>query len=168
MRELNVERIQTDEIWCYVAKKQKQLEPRERRNPFLGDQYIFVGIDAHTKLVPAYAIGKRDSATSYLFVKELALRIRNRFQLSTDAFKGYFDAVDRLFGAEIDYGQIHKTYGQEPEGEKRYSPARIISIEEENLNRFSELDTVSTSYVERQNLYGRGNYKNYLGLVRFT
>lgn len=139
MRELNVERIQTDEIWCYVAKKQKQLEPRERRNPFLGDQYIFVGIDAHTKLVPAYAIGKRDSATSYLFVKELALRIRNRFQLSTDAFKGYFDAVDRLFGAEIDYGQIHKTYGQEPEGEKRYSPARIISIEKKILIGFLSL-----------------------------
>ena len=105
MRELELEKIQADEIWCYVGKKQRHLIPKEKKNAEIGDQWIFVALDADTKLVPTYLVGKRNSRSTYEFVKELALRVKNHFQLSTDAFPPYLDAVDRVFGAQIDYAQ---------------------------------------------------------------
>lgn len=152
MRELELEKIQADEIWCYVAKKQRHLQPRERNNPELGDQWIFVALDADTKLVPTYLVGKRNSRSTYEFVKELALRVKNRFQLSTDAFPPYLDAVDRVFGAQIDYAQLHKRYGFDSEAETRYSPAKIIGIN--IIPRIGKPvhKNISTSFVERQNL----------------
>ena len=126
MRELELEKIQADEIWCYVGKKQRHIIPKEKKNPEIGDQWIFVALDADTKLVPTYLVGKRNSRSTYEFVKELALRVKNHFQLSTDAFPPYLDAVDRVFGAQIDYAQLHKRYGFDSEAETRYSPAKII------------------------------------------
>lgn len=87
-----------------------------------GDQYVFIALDAETKLVLCYRVGKRTIRTTDFFMSELAARVQTRFQLSTDSFRPYADAVDRVFGTEIDYAQIHKDYGETPEDEKRYSP----------------------------------------------
>ena len=120
--------VQVDEIWCYVAKKQKQCTEEEKRKGSVGDQYVFVALDADSKLVPAFTVGKRTSEIAISFMKELQSRISTRFQLSTDSFIPYRDAVDHVFGEDIDYGQIHKQYSEETKGEKRYSPANIISV----------------------------------------
>src|SRR5208283_727683 len=120
--------VQVDEIWTYVGKKQKQLTEFERDSSELGDQYVFVAIDSETKLVPSFLVGKRSAHYATAFMRDLQYRIKNRFQLSTDAFAGYYSAVDDVFGNDIDYGMVHKEYREENKGERRYSPAQIVRV----------------------------------------
>ena len=121
----------------------------DKLNGELGDQYLFVALGADTKLVPIFRVGKRTSKLARSFLMELATRIPTKFQLSTDSWYAYFDAV---FGTDIDYAQIHKQYAESPEGEKRYSPAHIIRVVINPLIGSPKKKHISTGYVERQNL----------------
>lgn len=116
--------IQCDEQWQYVYAKNKNVASENTSEQ--GDFYTFIELDAETKLVPCYQVGKRNSAVTNSFMRELATRVTSRFQLSTDSFTPYREAVDQTFGIDIDYGQIHKEYREDGKGEKRYSPAQII------------------------------------------
>lgn len=98
MMNLRCGRIQVDEIWTFVAKKQAHLKPTEKSNTELGDQYVFVGMYAQTKIVPSYRIGKRTSELTVSFLTDLRTRIINTFQLSSDSFRAYKEAVDKVFG----------------------------------------------------------------------
>src|SRR5260370_29013023 len=102
MRELPCGRIEVAEIWAYVGKKQRQMTPLDdpRR---VGDQYTFVALDPETKLVPSYRVGKRDLPTATAFIADLSERLVNRVQLSSDALTAYVEAVERAFGADVDY-----------------------------------------------------------------
>jgi hypothetical protein len=102
MRELPCRRIEVDEIWAYVGKKQRHMTPFDDPRRF-GDQYTFVALDPESKLVPAYRVGKRDLPTATAFVADLSERLANRVQLSSDALAAYVE--ERAFGADIDYGQ---------------------------------------------------------------
>src|SRR5712671_6674450 len=128
MRELPCRRIEVDEIWAYVGKKQRLMTPLDdpRR---VGDQYTFVALDAETKLVPAYLVGKRDLPTATAFITDLSERLANRVQLSSDALPAYVEATERAFGADIDYGQVVKFYEAEPVGRGRYSPPNVTSAQ---------------------------------------
>src|SRR6266550_7841237 len=108
LRDLPCQRIEVDEIWAYVAKKQRNVEPWD--NPQLvGDQYTFVALDPETKLIPSWRVGKRTADTTWDFMLDLRSRLRNRVQLSSDAFEPYFNAVDATFHGQVDYAQIVKT-----------------------------------------------------------
>ena len=124
--------VQADEIWTYVNKKQKQLKASD---PYeYGDQYVFVAIDAETKLVPSFTIGKRDGDTALHFMLDLAERVSGRIQLSTDAFLPYLEATEDAFGSDIDYAQVIKLYGDDKQPVREgYRPARIIDLKSNRI-----------------------------------
>ena len=151
LRDLSCERIEVDEIWAYVAKKQKNVEAADDRSR-VGDQYTFVALDPESKLIPCWRVGKRTADTPWEFMFDLKARLRNRVQLSSDAFEPYVNAVEAAFGHNVDYAQIVKSYEETPAGRGRYSPPRIVSVEKDDKIGWPDMDLVSTSLVERSNL----------------
>ena len=122
MRSLSCKQIEIDEIWGFIGAKQKNAN----RTGAYGDVWTLIALDADTKLIPSYVVGKRDAYHAKAFMSDLAGRLKNRVQISSDALKAYEDAVERSFGANVDYGHIVKTYSLTPLGKAaavRYSPA---------------------------------------------
>jgi IS1 family transposase len=150
MVDLPCTRLELDEIRGFVGKKEKQVRPSE--DPSLGDVWTFCAIDADTKLVPAFKVGKRDAATANAFVGDIAGRMKNRVQISTDGLRAYVEAVEQAFGPDVDYAQIIKTYGHvEVSNNRRYSAPDFVSSEKKVLVGMPDYDLISTSYVERLN-----------------
>jgi transposase-like protein/IS1 family transposase len=151
LHDLNCRYVQCDEIWSFVGKKQRQV--RKDDGTEVGDQWIFVALDADTKLVASYIVGKRSVDNTRVFIADLYDRLAQQIQLTTDGFHFYTKVVPEIFGLDVDFAQLVKLfgdYGQHDEG--RYSPPRITeAISKIRIGNPSVSD-ISTSYVERQNL----------------
>ncbi len=158
MRNLPCQNVQIDEIWTFVYKKQRHVKEQDNRSA-VGDFWVYVALDADSKIVPSYRVGKRDLITTRNFLDDLASRLKNRVQLSSDELQFYADGVKRSFGENVDYGTIVKSYESEPIGPGRYSPPKVVGTHktEKIGNPCPEL--ISTSYVERQNLTMRTNIR---------
>jgi IS1 family transposase len=149
MRNLSCTRLEVDEIWGFVGKKDRLAKRGE--DPTLGSVWTYCAIDAETKLVPAFKIGHRNAAMATEFLRDVASRMAYRVQLTTDGFHGYAESVKRSFGTDVDYGQIVKVYGAGAFGERRYSTSGVIaSTKSIHIGR-PDADLISTSYVERLN-----------------
>jgi IS1 family transposase/transposase-like protein len=144
--------IQADEIWAYVGMKEKTKVKAGITDPQKGDAYTFVGFERHSKVVLAWHLGRRTSEDSHKFMTKLDCATSGHFQLSTDGFEGYPDAVEARFGSGVDYAQLIKSYGNDMSDERRYSPPSIIGVEKRAISGNPDEARVCTSHVERQNL----------------
>jgi IS1 family transposase len=152
LRNLKCRRLQLDEIWSFVYAKQKNVPLAKNAPPDAGDVWTWVAIDADTKLVPSWRVGDRSSETAIGFTDDLASRLANRVQITTDGHKPYLEAIEGSFGADVDYAMLVKVYGTDPAGEKRYSPAECIGAVKHRVEGKPDPKHVSTSFAERQNL----------------
>jgi IS1 family transposase len=163
---LTCERIQVDECWSFCYCKQKTVtEDIAAKNPGTGDAWLWAAIDADTKLVPCWLIGKRDPASARDFIEDLAGRLANRIQLTSDGLKLYVKAVDKAFADDIDYAQLVKIYGLPEEPEKRYSPAVCIGCESHAIIGNPDPAYINTSYIERHNLSVRMTVRRFTRLT---
>jgi IS1 family transposase len=151
MRNLPCRLLQFDEVWGFIGKKERHV--RADDDPQYGNVWTFCAIDAETKLVPSFKCGKRDLATAKIFVADVQSRMTNRVQISADALRAYVDAIEQTFGADVDFGQIVKTYEHDDSqnAERKYSAAKFVSVEKRSVTGSPDMDFVSTSYIERLN-----------------
>ena len=168
MRGLDCKRLELDEVWGFIGKKARHI--KEGDDPTFGDVWTYCAIDADTKLVPAFHVSStRDAENTNAFIADLASRLNNRVQISTDAMNSYEDAIENVFGMDVDYGQIVKAYqsedGREYNPERRYSQPRIASSKKTWIAGRPEYALISTSYVERLNASTRLHMKR---LARLT
>ena len=141
--------IQCDELWGYVAKKQRHIEPGDPSE--WGDAYCFLGIDRESKFIPAFELGKRDDATTDEFIRVLSERIEGEVQIFTDGWASYRASIPRHFGPRAHFMQVVKQFDGDTDDEHRYSPPHVVGVEHVWIQGFPRAGLVSTSHVERHN-----------------
>ncbi len=155
-------RIECDEIWAFCYAKARNVPETHEGEWGYGDVWTWVALDPDSKLVPTWFVGRRDAVDAVDFLTDLAPRLLNRIQITTDGHKPYIEAMEIAFGTNVDYAMLMKEYGTDPREERRFSPPVVLSESVRVIQGNPDEALISTSYVERQNLTMR------MGMRRFT
>jgi len=165
VKDVPVADVQADEIWTYIRCKQANKARKNIADPDAGDAYCYIGIERTSKLVLAWHLGRRNGWDAHDFAEKLGAATAGRFQLSTDGFNGYPDAVEFNLGARVDYAQVVKEFGSEGgEEARRYAPPRLIGQEKIIVSGTPDEDRACTSHVERGNWTLRGHLRRFTRL----
>ncbi|MEQ1887164.1 MAG: IS1 family transposase [Bryobacteraceae bacterium] len=162
LRNLTCKRLQLDEVWSFVYAKAKNVRDAKSAPEIASDVWTWTALDADTKLMASWMVGDRSDATAGVFVDDLASRLANRVQITTDGHRPYVEAIEGAFGADVDYAVLEKIYASAAEGQKRYSPPACVGAKRREVTGQPDQDNISTSDVERANLTMR------IGMRRFT
>jgi IS1 family transposase len=162
LRNIRASRIECDEIWSFVGMKAKTVPEERRGEPGIGDAWTWTALDPDTKLMCSWLVGERSPEDAEAFMADLAGRLANRIQITTDGLPAYVSAIAAAFGSNVDYAMLMKEYGADPSEDRRFSPPVVLSETVRIIEGSPDQSKISTSYVERSNLTMR------MGMRRMT